>query len=73
MLVYQVNMYELLITCKLAWNDLSPLSLAGLSKMSFIANDMAITFQSDWEEVDDIEALSFKSIIGLREYLVVFF
>ncbi len=33
---------------------------------------MAITFQGDWEEEDDIEALSFKSMMKLMRYLVVF-
>ncbi len=32
---------------------------------------MAITFQGDCGEVDDFEALSFKSMMGLRRYLVV--
>ena len=34
--------------------------LGGVELALLTANDMAITSQGDWEEVDDIEALSFK-------------
>ncbi len=33
---------------------------------------MAITFEGNLEEVDDIAEVSFKTIMGLRRYLVVF-
>ena len=38
----------------------------------FTANVTTITFESELEEVDDNDALSFKSVVGLRRYLLVF-
>ena len=37
------------------------------------SNEKAIIFQGDLEEVDDIESLSFKSMMGMRRYLPVSF
>ncbi len=64
--------YRCIVILKL-WNEVSLLSLTGRNRISFTvsSNDMTITFKCNCGEVDGIEALSFKSMMRLRRYLVV--
>ncbi len=43
----------------------------GIKLTLLSSSDMVITLQCDKGEVDYIEAVSFKSMIGLRGYLVI--
>ena len=53
------------------WKEIHSIWLRGWEWALLTANGMEITFEGESEEVDDAEALSFKSMMGLRSYLVI--